>query len=486
MALLTKQVSKDSNRFEFTRRRFIQGTALTLAGVSLPLTSALAGARSYSLSPAPAKAQLLGKAGSPKTDVWAFSGNVPGPVIRARQGERLKIVLGNGLPQETTLHCHGLRLPNAMDGVPDLTQAAIKPGEKFTYEFDLPDAGTYWYHPHIYTTQQVGRGLNGAMIVEEKHPPKVDRELLWVVDDWRVGDDGALSDDFDHPHDISHGGRIGNLVTINGEELDNLPVKAGERLRLRMINAANARVFGLRFEGMEPTVIALDGHPVTPHAPPDGRVVFGPGQRVELILDVAGNPGDRLAVVDDYYDRFKYTLITFDVDPGEPLRESPMDASITLPANPLAEPDLAQAETQEILIEGGAMGGLREAVYKGEKVSLRKLWRQHRKVWVMNGVASSGFTEDPMFRLKHGKSYRWRIRNDTVWDHPMHLHGHAFRIVTRNDKPVPHTPWSDTVMLHADDTVEIAFMADNPGKWLFHCHVLEHHLGGMGGVIEVA
>ena len=163
-----------------------------------------------------------------------------------------------------------------------------------------------------------------------------------------------------------------------------------------------------------------------------------------------------------------------------------MNASIALPANPLAEPDLAQAETQDILIEGGAMGGLREATYKGEKVSLRKLWRQHRKVWVLNGVASSGFTEDPMFRLKHGKSYRWRISNDTVWDHPMHLHGHAFRIVVRNGKPVPHTPWSDTVMLHADDTVEIAFKADNPGKWLFHCHVLEHHLGGMGGVVEVA
>jgi len=468
-----------------SRRGFLHLTAGAVAVAGLPITPASAALRAYSLAPAPARVKLLGRPNDPETDVWAYSGSVPGPVVRARRGERLRIALGNGLDQETTLHCHGIRLPNAMDGVPELTQAPVAKGGRFTYEFDLPDAGTYWYHPHIYTTEQVGRGLAGALIVEEEAPPKVDREFVWMLDDWRVGEDGAIAGEFDHPHDLSHGGRIGNLVTLNGTEVESLSVKAGERLRLRLINAANARVFGLRFDGVETTVVALDGHPVTPHAPADGRVVIGPGQRADLIVDIAADPGTRLSVVDDYYERFTYTFVTFEVEPGAPMRGSPLDAPKALAANPLPEPDRS-AEAQEILIEGGAMGGLTEAVYKGEKMGLRQLWRAHRKVWSLNGIASSGFMEEPMFRLTRGRSYRWRIKNDTVWDHPMHLHGHVFRVLARNGAPVPFAPWSDTVMLHADDVVDIAFVADNPGKWLFHCHVLEHHRGGMGAVMEVA
>lgn len=470
-----------------TRRRFLQGTALTLALAGVPLMPGRAAeTRAYSLAAAPARAQLLGKPGSPKTDVWAYGGRAPGPVIRARQGDRLEIALGNGLEQETTLHCHGLRLPNAMDGVPGLTQAPVATGGRFIYAFDLPDAGTYWYHPHIYATEQLGRGLSGVIVVDEPNPPEVDRDLVWLIDDWRIGEDGVLAADFNHPHDVSHGGRIGNLITVNGAELETFPVRAGERLRLRLINAANARVFGLHFEDMSPQVIAVDGHPVAPYSPEGERVVFGPGQRIDLILDIAAKPGERLVVRDNYYERFAYSFATFAVEPGRPLREQPLAAPFALAPNPLSEPDLGAAASHDILIEGGAMGGLREAMFKGRKVGLRQLWREHGKVWTLNGIAAAGTTDDPMFRLQRGRSYRWRIRNDTVWDHPMHLHGHAFRLLTRNGQPVAHRPWSDTVLLHADDSVEIAFVADNPGKWLFHCHVLEHHHGGMGAVVEVA
>jgi len=479
-----------SKSFPISRRRLLGASTAGLGLAALPSlpVRAVAGAeaRAYSLAPAPARVKLLADPKAQLADVWAFSGSVPGPVVRARQGERLSIRLGNGLDRATTLHCHGLRLPNGMDGVPDLTQTPVAPGGSFTYAFDLPDAGTYWYHPHTQTSEQVGRGLYGALIVEETEPPQVDRELVWVMDDWRIDDAGALAGEFNHPHDISHGGRIGNLITVNGAELEDVPVRAGERIRLRLINAANGRVFGLKFEGLEPRVIAIDGHPVAPHAPEGGRVVMGPGQRRDLILDMAGKPGDRLAVVDDYYERFAYTFATFVHEPGAVLRNSPLDAKIALAANPLPEPDLAAAVASDIVIEGGAMGGLREAMYQGEKLSLMDLWRKHRKVWVLNGVASSGFTEDPMFKLQRGRSYRWRLRNGTAWDHPMHLHGHAFRILTRNGKPVAHRPWSDTVLLHTDDEVEIAFVADNPGKWLFHCHILEHHFGGMGTVVDVA
>ena len=234
---------------------------------------------------------------------------------------------------------------------------------------------------------------------------------------------------------------------------------------------------------MAVTVVAYDGQPVAPHALKDSRVVLGPGMRADLILDVPSEAGGRNKVVDDYYEDKAYSLTTL-VREGAPLRDAP-PPSVTLPANPLTEPDIAGAEVQEVLIEGGAKGFLEEAIYKGEKFKPRTLFRKHRKIWTLNGVAAHGMVMEPMFTLKRGRSYRWKIKNDTAWDHPMHLHGHHFRILSRNGKPVPHRPWVDTVLLHLDETAEVAFVADNPGDWLFHCHILEHHLGGMGAVVRV-
>jgi FtsP/CotA-like multicopper oxidase with cupredoxin domain len=140
----------------------------------------------------------------PDTDVWAYDGLLPGPEIRVRQGERLRVRVENGLAEETTVHWHGIRVPNAMDGVPHLTQKPIAPGETFVYEFDCPDAGTYWYHPHQRSFEQVGRGLAGALIVEEVTPPAVDRDVTWVLGDWRLMNDASISGDFGHMRDISH------------------------------------------------------------------------------------------------------------------------------------------------------------------------------------------------------------------------------------------------------------------------------------------
>jgi FtsP/CotA-like multicopper oxidase with cupredoxin domain len=174
-----------------------------------------------------------------------------------RQGARLKIVVENRLAEETTVHWHGLRVPHAMDGVPHLTQPPIAPGARFVYEFAVPDAGTYWYHPHQRSSEQVGRGLSGPLIVEEREPIQVDRDLTWVLDDWRLLPDAQINPDFDNFMDASHNGRLGNTVTVNGRIPETFAVRAGKRLRLRLINAANARIFGLELEGHRPTVVAL-------------------------------------------------------------------------------------------------------------------------------------------------------------------------------------------------------------------------------------
>ena len=148
-----------------------------------------------------------------------------------------------------------------MDGVPHMPQPPIARGETFTYEFDAVDAGTFWYHPHMRSHEQVGRGLYGPLIVEEREPIQVDRDVTWVLGDWRLNEDASISNDFGNMMDLSHNGRVGNTVTINGQVPESFPVRAGERVRLRLINAANARIFGLRFQGHRPMVVAIDGHP---------------------------------------------------------------------------------------------------------------------------------------------------------------------------------------------------------------------------------
>ena len=325
-----------SNMTGPTRRALLTGAASAcLAG--LPRTAA---AGDFKLTAAPARVPLV--AGQPETAVWAYNGAVPGPEIRLRQGERARIAVENRLAEDTTVHFHGIRLPNAMDGVPHLTQPPIAPGGTFTYEFGVPDAGTYWYHPHVNSAVQLGRGLSGPFIVEEREPLPVDRDVVWMLSDWRLLADAQIRDDFGNMHDKAHNGRVGDIVTINGRVPDAFHVRRGERIRLRLINAANARVFGLKFAGHRPMIIAYDGQPVTPHAPPEGAVVLGPAMRIDLILDMAGQSGRAV--------RDQGRLLPRPcIQAGghrlrrRSLRERPPDGPIALPANTMPEPDVVSA-----------------------------------------------------------------------------------------------------------------------------------------------
>ncbi|WP_425450315.1 multicopper oxidase family protein [Virgifigura deserti] len=464
------------------------GAAVALYALRLPGTGHAAGTspavRAYSLVAERGRVPLVG-APYPETDVWCYGGRVPGPELRVRQGDRLRIAVENQLDEETTVHWHGLRVPNAMDGVPHLTQAPIAPGETFTYEFDVPDAGTFWYHPHQRSFEQVGRGLYGALIIEEPEPIPVDRDVTWVLDDWRLLETAAISDDFGNLHDVSHAGRVGNTATVNGRVPDRFAVRAGERIRLRLVNAANARIFGLAFEGHAPMVIALDGQPVAPHAPEGGRVVLGPAMRIDLILDMTGRPGGRFRVIDGFYEGLEYRLLDIAYTDAPPLRETPLDAPVRLSANPLAEPDLAAAERHEILFGGGMMGGMMSSMMDGRHMDMREMMR-HGMAWTVNGVAATGHVHEPLITLARGRSCILTLRNETAWWHPIHLHGHAFRVITRDGAPTRYREWQDTVLLSPRETAEIAFVADNPGDWMLHCHILEHQAGGMMGVVRIA
>lgn len=434
------------------------------------------------------RARLVGGE-HPETAVWAYNGTVPGPEIRARQGERLRVAVENRLDEETTVHWHGLRVPNPMDGVPHLTQKPIAPGETFVYEFDVPDAGTYWYHPHQRSFVQVGRGLYGPLIVEERAAVDVDRDLTWVIDDWRLNRDAQIVDDFGNMMDMGMAGRIGNTVTVNGRLPEPLRVRAGERVRLRLINAANARIFGLVFRDHQPLVIAIDGQPVEPHEPLNGRVLVAPAMRVDLLIDMAGRPGEAFKVRDTFYSARAYTLtdIVYSDEPPLPKRTaSPVD----LPPNTMPEPDVAKAERHTIAFGGGMMGMMGGGMMGGGMMggmmgSPRRGGGSHAGMWTVNGVSATGHVHDPLLHLKLGRSYVFAMRNNTAWHHPIHLHGHSFRVIARNGRPTRYREWQDTVFMDPDERVDIAFVADNPGDWMIHCHILEHQEGGMMGVVRI-
>ena len=475
-----------------TRRAFLTSaaafTASTVLSVSGLRTARAASVKEFRLKAAPGQTHLVPEPYG-ETPVWAYNDAVPGPEVRVRQGDRLRVTVENGLDEETTVHWHGVRTPTAMDGVPHLTQVPIAPGETFIYEFDAVDAGTFWYHPHQNSTVQVGRGLYGPLIIEEAEPVHVDRELTWVLDDWRLTEAAAISDDFDNRHDLMHNGRVGNTVTINGRVPESIAVRAGERIRLRLINAANARIFGLDFSGLEPVVIALDGQPVTPHAPSDGLVTLGPAMRMDLILDMTDRPGNRTTVVDRFYQGLEYRLVEL-AYAETALREGAPDWPVELPANPLAEPDLRDAIRHEVTFNGGMMGQMVMAELgggaSGGMMGNMMNMMHGEGIWFINGKAATGHVLDPLLTLPRGRTCVLTMTNATAWHHPIHLHGHSFRVLSRNGQQTAHREWQDTVLMAPRERVEIAFVADNPGDWMFHCHILEHQAAGMMGVIRVS
>lgn len=411
----------------------------------------------------------------PSTEVFAYNGSIPGPELRLPQGARLLRRLVNDLPEPTAIHWHGIRIDNAMDGVPGLTQDAVPPGGSFDYDFALPDAGTYWYHTHNRSWEQLARGLAGPLVVTEAEPPEVDADLVIFVADWRLGQDAQFTADFGAMHDRAHGGRIGNVVTVNGAFEFRAPVRRHDRLRLRLVNSATARILRLGLQGAEGWIVALDGMPLD--APePAGEVLLAPAQRADLLVDVTAEAGAEAVLVGFERDG-GYALASFPVAAGAAARRP---APAALPPNALPPVDLARAGRVALRMEGGAMRGLPEgAIFDGEILSMRGLM-QAGQVWAFNGVA--GMPDAPLFALARGETVRIPIVNDTAFPHGIHTHGHHFRELRDGGLG----PWRDTILLAPGESRDIAMVGDNPGNWLLHCHMLDHQAAGMKTWFQVA
>ena len=485
---MTKSTRDDpENRIQLNRRHFL---AVAGAGLFTPTLTAIAGSVEknndgfFILRAQKFDTKFFGDKG-PATQVWSYNQTSPGPVIKVKQGEKVKIRLINELDQPTTIHWHGIRIDNKMDGVAGLTQEAVKPGESFDYEFIAPDAGTYWYHTHNRSWEQLARGLYGMLIVEEPEASPT-REINLILDDWRLDESGRIDEkSLGEVHDWAHAGRLGNILTINGTQKPRFKLIPGERVRLRIVNVANSRIMEIKFADHDPWIIAKDGHPITPRKLNKDDLLLGPAQRVDLLLDATQKPGTKSPI--QFVDQEqKIEIASFEYAQGPdngpilpPDSTPPKSLPITMPHDKFAPLD---AKAVPLVMIGGAMGSMEKAMIGGKMLDWRQLVKAKR-VWAFNGIA--GDLDKPLIRVKRGQTVRIDIINDTSFAHAMHLHGTHFKVVARNNMSFNNGEWRDTELVFPDEKVSFAFLADNPGKWLFHCHMIEHQAGGMVTWIDV-
>ena len=430
------------------RREFL---ACSAASALLPATARAAPA--FRLKAGPVAARILPE-GEGLTPMLGFNGSTPGPELRFRQGDRVSIAFENATGRRSAIHWHGIHLDNRMDGVPELTQAPVEHGATFRYAFDVFHAGTYWYHAHHRSWEQVARGLYGPLIVEEADPPAVDRDITVVLDDWRLARDGTLHESFGDRHDFSHAGRMGNFARAL---FPADTVRRGDRIRLRLINAATARMFPAKITGGDGKVVAHDGMPLA-EPEPLGDLFLAPAQRTDVMLDVSGPISFALRTRDGLV--HLGTIAASGSNPAPP--ETPIRP---LPPARAPEPDINGAARHTLAMQGGAMGGRHGG----------------SDFWAFND--RSGMADAPWLRLARGEAARITLRNDTAFPHGIHLHGHHFHEIGK-DGALGH--YRDTTLVDPRQSRDILCVFDNPGKWLLHCHTLAHQASGMKTWVEVA
>jgi FtsP/CotA-like multicopper oxidase with cupredoxin domain len=413
--------------------------------------------------------------GDRQVDAWTYNGGLPGPLIRLRVGDRLIVHFSNSLPKPTTVHWHGIRLPNLMDGVPGHSQPDVQPGETFTYDFVVPDPGLFWYHPHVMSAAQVGFGLYGALLVEDPADPVggVD-ELVLVLSDIELKDDGTLESPDTGASTGMAFGREGNHVLVNGRTRTRLLARAGAPQRWRIVNAAKSRYFQLdlsdrQFGNPQPlTLIGVDGglleHPVT-----HDKLVLAPGERADVLLRPTGAPGDTLVLWSQLFDRGYGST-----EARMPFQELIPITMADLPPH-VGGPFPDTGRTIDPLSTVGAtpidieftIGQLRDGTFE----------------YRINGEP---FAKDKPIRAMPGETQVWTITNKTKWSHPFHLHGFFFQTLDERGFPVRPRAWKDTVDVpYERSTRFVVRFDDRPGNWMYHCHVLDHADGGLMGILQV-
>lgn len=419
-----------------------------------------------------ASLRLLPEPAQP-TAAWGYNGLVPGPLLRFKVGEKATIRLVNRLSQPTSLSWHSLRVDNAMAGIAGLTQEAVAPGASFDYLFTPKEPGLSWYHPHVleHIGEQIGRGLYGVIIVDEVEPPAIDKDLLLVIADWKLDENGAIDGDFDSLADARGKGRIGRLVTLNSEPVPVPQIMPPlSRLRLRIVSAVTARIMLLTFNGLRPLVLAIDGQPCEAFEPVRQTIPIGPGARFDLMVDLPPEPGAEASVTlrgDGEEDHVLLALRTAGAtrEPRPPIG--------SLAQNPLL-PSVIRLEKARKL----------DLVFEPNSAAEKAGPDKHPALWAINGIAIAGFPAKPIFSVKRGTPVSLGFVNRSGLVQQVRVHGHCVRLLhDLDDGWEPY--WRDCVLVPDGRTKRVAFIADNPGKWPIECLVSARQASGLATWFEV-
>ncbi|WP_267963871.1 multicopper oxidase family protein [Testudinibacter sp. TR-2022] len=418
-----------------------------------------------------AKVVEMELAGGKKTEVWAYNGQLPGPQIVVNEGDTVRIRFKNSLPQPTTIHWHGLAVPEAQDGNP---QDEVLPGQTRLYEFKIAEnsAGTYWYHPHPHglVAEQVYMGLAGSLIIKSKTDPFAHlQEQHWLISDLRLDQDGRIP-----PNTLSDwiNGREGEFVLINAQLTPQISLNGNQRLRIW--NATSARYFRLHLPNVEWIVVGTDGGLLEEPLSAGDELFLVPGQRLEVIPRISQN--GTATLISRYYDRRKMMV-----------REAP--TTLTLAKVELTQADVALPQRLRTFAALPPIAVKRTVVFRERMPSgmngntasmLQNMFLVNDQVFDMKRIDFEG---------KQGETEEWLLFNSSHMDHPFHIHGTQFELINRTlngeTRQEPYRAKRDILNLKPMEKALIRFVQTEKGLKMFHCHILEHETLGMMAMLQV-
>ena len=406
-----------------------------------------------------------------RVEAWTYNGLIPGPLVRVNVGDGLIVYFTNSLPMPSTIHWHGLRIPIEMDGVPGYSQPAVEPGDSFTYDFIVPDAGIYWYHPHVMSAAQVGFGLYGAFLVEDpRENVGVTDDLVVLLSDIDLTEDGVLESPNTGGSAGMAFGREGNHVLVNGQKLPSLIARAGAPQRWRVINAAKSRYFKLDLgDGHRFTKIGGDGGLLEYSVELD-YLVLGAGERADVIVTPQADPGSSIVLRSQLHDRGYGSTDLRDIEDLIAITVSDLPA---LEASPLPKVERA--------IKPFSTVGATQVTLD---LTLSQDPYDKSFEYGINGIP---YWEAQPVLARLSETQVWTVNNTTPWSHPLHLHGFFFLVLDENGEPVRPLEWKDTADIHFKQTrrLVVRFDDDRPGTWIFHCHILDHADGGLLNAVQL-
>jgi FtsP/CotA-like multicopper oxidase with cupredoxin domain len=417
--------------------------------------------------------------------LWTFQEGSLYPIVRLKLGERLKTRYKNSLPRPgeyVSIHWHGLRIPNSQDGVPFMTQQPVEPGHEGSYDFTPPDTGSFFFHTHCDTSEHFGRGLLGVIIIEGDEVVAPDAERVLIMKDWRISPEGTFLP-FTTDAGAAKAGTSGTVRSVNGITKPVIKVPSSADVRIRFYNVDPVRISEIGFENAEAAIIAVDGNGLPPIPFESWRM--GPAMRLDLLLRTAPEGGTVQLM--DYFSKEPVVLAEF-LSEGPAKRSGKFEAT-PLKVMPFEKIDVAAAERIPFEFSATPTGAAVAAASQNSGIQIGSLCLASRTFWAINKQVWPGMTHrdlgPPLAVLKSGQSYIFELNNVTPHSHPIHIHGHTFEVLKSSLRR--HMPQfrADTVLLLPNERIEVGLVAGEPGKWMFHCHIIEHQEAGMMGYITV-